>query len=110
MDFTSCGRCIRRSHCMTLFAFLWGGGPELPAMACVIALPEIAVSTPKAFAEWDKLAEQSSARTGEGARPHASSDKLTVSGGSDRMTEFSREISAWLSAASERGRRRSGVS
>src|SRR5947207_6178217 len=84
--------------------------PELPAMACVIALPEIAVSTPKAFAEWDKLAEQSSARTGEGARPHASSDKLTVSGGSDRMTEFSREISAWLSAASERGRRRSGVS
>src|SRR6266700_5551870 len=28
--------------------------PDLPAMACVIALPEIAVSTPKAFAEWDR--------------------------------------------------------
>ncbi len=84
--------------------------PDLPAMACVIAMPEIAVSTPEAFAEWDELAEQSSAWTGEGARSHASSDKLTVSAGSDRMTEFSREISAWLSAASVRGRRRSGVS
>ena len=36
--------------------------------------------------------------------------KLTHPHASDRMTEFSREISAWLSAASERGRRRSGVS
>jgi 4-diphosphocytidyl-2-C-methyl-D-erythritol kinase len=84
--------------------------PDLPAMACVIAMPEIAVSTPEAFAEWDGLAERSSARTSESARRHAGSDKLTVSAGSDRMTEFSREISAWLSAASERGRRRSGVS
>jgi 4-diphosphocytidyl-2-C-methyl-D-erythritol kinase len=82
--------------------------PDLPAIACVIALPEIAVSTPRAFADWDRLcgagnpstssgqalaregdgisqqnprntraavekldlAEQSSAWTGEGARPH----------------------------------------
>ena len=29
--------------------------PDLPSMPCVIALPEIAVSTPKAFAEWDRL-------------------------------------------------------
>src|SRR5438128_1052117 len=29
--------------------------PDLPAMPCVIALPEIAVSTPKAFADWDKM-------------------------------------------------------
>src|SRR5204863_7232665 len=28
--------------------------PDLPAMPCVIALPAIAVSTPKAFAEWDQ--------------------------------------------------------
>ncbi len=28
--------------------------PDLPAMVCVVALPEIAVSTPKAFAEWDR--------------------------------------------------------
>jgi 4-diphosphocytidyl-2-C-methyl-D-erythritol kinase len=28
--------------------------PDLPAMPCVIALPDVAVSTPKAFAEWDQ--------------------------------------------------------
>jgi 4-diphosphocytidyl-2-C-methyl-D-erythritol kinase len=64
--------------------------PDLPPTACVIALPEIAISTPKAFAEWDEEA------------------KLTPSTQSDRMLEFSREISAWLNAA-QIGRR-SGVS
>ncbi len=29
--------------------------PDLPAMPCVVATPEIAVSTPKAFADWDAL-------------------------------------------------------
>jgi len=152
--------------------------PDLPAMACVVALPEIAVSTPKAFADWDTLcgagalsansgqaparedevnkvvatdpapksenatafgtgtttgkgtassraepsrhddralapeifAEHSSARTGEIALPHAGSSKLTPPTHSDRMLEFSREISAWLSAVPIAGRRRSGVS
>src|SRR4051794_28963901 len=64
--------------------------PDLPPTACVIALPEVAISTPKAFAEWDEEA------------------KLTRSTQSDRMLEFSREISAWLNAA-QIGRR-SGVS
>jgi len=135
--------------------------PDLPSMPCVVATPEVAVSTPKAFADWDRLcgagapareqsvgthdredddpahrrregttssgaesrdrniralapeglAEQSSPRTGEGARPHMSSGnsrvlrdaKLTPSAPSDRMLMFSREISAWLSF-------RSGVS
>ena len=62
--------------------------PDLPATSCVIALPAIAVSTPKAFADWDKL-----------TRPTHS----------DTMTESSREISAWLAAATGSGRR-SGVS
>jgi 4-diphosphocytidyl-2-C-methyl-D-erythritol kinase len=141
--------------------------PDLPSMPCVVAIPEIAVSTPKAFADWDRLcgagdparelvredqvgvvlqdrsrrdrerkdregtassraesmhddagalapeelAEQSSAWTGEGARPHTSDLKLTSATHFDRMLEFSREISAWLSAAPDRtGRRRSGVS
>jgi 4-diphosphocytidyl-2-C-methyl-D-erythritol kinase len=63
--------------------------PDLPPAPCVIALPEIAVSTPKAFAEWDKL---------------------TLSAPSDRMLKSSREISAWLAAVPEGERRRSGVS
>jgi 4-diphosphocytidyl-2-C-methyl-D-erythritol kinase len=29
--------------------------PDLPATPCVVATPEIAVSTPKAFADWDAL-------------------------------------------------------
>ncbi len=186
--------------------------PDLPATLCVIALPEVAVSTPKAFGDWYQLcgggalarefatrgtaapwegtasshaesypltschsepaiageepavglhaespgkkqvsrlqgssaserslslemtisesqhgsqdpAELRSAWTGEGARPHTSARrhtadanagsnpaKLTEAAASDRMLKFSREISAWLTASSEGGRRRSGVS
>ncbi len=29
--------------------------PDLPAMACVVVTPKVGVSTPKAFAEWDRL-------------------------------------------------------
>ena len=29
--------------------------PDLPALACVVVTPESGVSTPKAFAEWDRL-------------------------------------------------------
>jgi 4-diphosphocytidyl-2-C-methyl-D-erythritol kinase len=68
--------------------------PDLPAVACVVAMPETAVSTPKAFKDWDAL-----------------NPKLTTPPHSDRMMEFSREISAWLSAGSSQlGLRRSGVS
>ena len=31
---------------------------DLPAMACVVVTPEVGVSTPKAFAEWDRLHAQ----------------------------------------------------
>jgi 4-diphosphocytidyl-2-C-methyl-D-erythritol kinase len=101
--------------------------PDLPVIACVVATPEIAVSTPKAFADWDRLslagsgelAEQGSARTGGDARPPTSiagegdfnEAKLTPSTASDRMVVCSREISAWLCAGPGNiGRRRSGVS
>ena len=84
--------------------------PDLPAMPCVIALPEIAVSTPRAFADWDRLC-------GEGARPHTAfsspitGSKLTSPSRSDRMLESSRVISAWLNAVpGNASRRRSGVS
>ena len=114
--------------------------PDLPSMPCVIILPEIAVSTPKAFADWDvscgalaregKGAASSRAETtqddgalapelraerrspplAEGGHRSMASGKLTTPSHSDRMLEFSREISAWLSAAPITGRRRSGVS
>ncbi len=122
--------------------------PDLPATVCVVATPEIGVSTPQAFADWDRLmaaglvsaqtrrienvakreghdfsralsgermaalaaegpAELRSARTGpfdftQGSlrpaptRPQKGS-KLTPPAPSDRMDEFGRVISAWLS-------------
>jgi 4-diphosphocytidyl-2-C-methyl-D-erythritol kinase len=70
--------------------------PDFSATACVVVTPEIGVSTPKAFAAWDRRMESGS--------------KLTVSGASDRINELGYGLSAWLSglysgAPSEVGRR-----
>jgi 4-diphosphocytidyl-2-C-methyl-D-erythritol kinase len=90
---------------------------DLPSTPCVIATPEIAVSTPKAFADWDawlfaaeKPGELRSARTAAGgcpsvvnsARVDERGTKLTQLNPSDRMKEFGREITAWLSSVPSR--------
>jgi 4-diphosphocytidyl-2-C-methyl-D-erythritol kinase len=49
--------------------------PDLPATACVVAVPEVGVSTPRAFQEWDGLC---SAKAG-----------LTSPAGPDRLEELS---------------------
>jgi len=84
--------------------------PDLPAMPCVVVTPEIAVSTPKAFADWDELCgagalaretvEHHSSRTAHGVLPNMSNPKLTASDPSDRIVKLGRRISAWLSAVS----------
>ena len=113
--------------------------PDLSAMPCVIALPEVAVSTPKAFADWDSLLASGiekqvpvrlppgsrSLRAGSrlGNRSQATdsaslgmtevenSSRLKNPTHSGRMLEFSREISAWLNAGLVASKpRRSGVS
>jgi len=82
--------------------------PDLPSVGCVVATPEIGVSTPKAFADWDAMigdaagaAELRSARAAEGGRPYvdraATGTKLTPQLPSDRMIGFGRMVSAWLS-------------
>ena len=102
--------------------------PDLPPVACVIAVPQVAVSTPKAFAEWDARignhedchsesasADEESAVTKKAGKADSSGDKsplgmtkdmkfskLTHSSASDRMLEFSRMVSAWLSAQPKR--------
>ncbi len=95
---------------------------DLAATACVVVTPEVGVSTPKAFAEWDRLCGAGSpdreaasapnasgqvegsepagprpAWSGKSAHPHTSSGELTLAGASDRMVELGRELSAWLS-------------
>jgi 4-diphosphocytidyl-2-C-methyl-D-erythritol kinase len=77
--------------------------PDLPAMPCVIATPEIGVSTPKAFADWDLFV----------SRELQVTRKLTLPPASDRMIEFGRVLSAWLGGQSQTkyksGRASSGV-
>ena len=58
---------------------------DLPAFHCVIATPAIGVSTPLAFSEWDKK--------------HQHESKLTRSGTSDKMNEFSRSVYEWLGSS-----------
>ncbi len=59
---------------------------DLPAMATVIVTPNVAVSTPVAFAAWDKK-NDGEARTA----------KLTGNHNSDRINTFSRSVHGWLS-------------
>jgi 4-diphosphocytidyl-2-C-methyl-D-erythritol kinase len=81
---------------------------DLPAMACVVVTPEIAVSTPKAFADWDAMcgkgalesAERGSAWTAETPVPTSPVPKLTGSAASDRMVELGRMVAAWLNGSS----------
>jgi 4-diphosphocytidyl-2-C-methyl-D-erythritol kinase len=110
--------------------------PDLPSMPCVVAIPEIGVSTPKAFANWDaylatleKHCHSESASAGEESafkdrnKADSSGDKsplgmtrslrrqkLTQSPPSDRITEFGRALSAWLMSQSKAGKVLSGVS
>jgi 4-diphosphocytidyl-2-C-methyl-D-erythritol kinase len=83
--------------------------PDLPAMPCVIATPEIGVSTAKAFADWDLRcgagvpARESAGRDWAGESPASTQSKtpqaleLTPSAASDRIIERGRAIAAWLS-------------
>jgi len=101
---------------------------DLPPTPCVIATPEIGISTPKAFADWDALGATSgeesgtSSATAAGEQTAASSprdglpraeDKLTLFAPSDKMLKFGRSVAVWLSAFSQRkirsGRALSGV-
>jgi 4-diphosphocytidyl-2-C-methyl-D-erythritol kinase len=95
--------------------------PDLASIPCVIATPEIGVSTPKAFADWDLLvaSEPQGLKPDFSAYPNSTAEavpfpaKLTLPAASDRMVEFGRVLSAWLGGLSQRkhksGRASSGV-
>ena len=86
---------------------------DLRATPMVVVTPEVGVSTPKAFAQWDAVtgreaAELNSAGTGEGARPHtsrsrASTTELTQVASSDRMFAVGCALSAWLGSNPDTG-------
>ena len=57
--------------------------PDLPATWCVVAVPEVGVSTPRAFPDWDERQEQGSGTRFEGKRG------LTSPCEPDRLEELS---------------------
>jgi 4-diphosphocytidyl-2-C-methyl-D-erythritol kinase len=60
--------------------------PDLPPLALAIATPNVGVSTPKAFADWDSLAVSDNAA-------------LTPGSVAGRMDGFSRSMFAWLAGS-----------
>jgi len=63
---------------------------DLPSVTCVVAMPEIGVSTPRAFADWDAMHRE------DGSGDEQGTAQLTRPMASDRMLKFSHTISAWL--------------
>jgi 4-diphosphocytidyl-2-C-methyl-D-erythritol kinase len=59
---------------------------ELPATACVLVTPDVAVSTPQAFRDWDAFLES-----------EAKAWNLTTPDGSVTLSKFNRSAFEWLS-------------
>ena len=70
---------------------------ELPPADCVIVTPEIGVSTPKAFADWDALAERESSEEAGSRSSSSRTATLTNAPQSARISLFSRSVYSWLS-------------
>jgi 4-diphosphocytidyl-2-C-methyl-D-erythritol kinase len=66
--------------------------PDLPVTHCVLALPEIGVSTPQAFRDWDALHTEAP-EPAPGLSPNAA---LTPRQPSDRLKELSRALASAL--------------
>jgi 4-diphosphocytidyl-2-C-methyl-D-erythritol kinase len=86
--------------------------PDLPSWAMVVVTPEVGVSTPRAFADWDALGEEEEAATlpsaGTGRDAGSPTGNLAVEtrnrqltpiSASDRLLEVGRALSAWLSGS-----------
>lgn len=63
---------------------------DQPSTPCVLLLPDIGVSTPQAFADWDELVDGDMQPSGNSQR------SLTSSALSDKMESFSRSLYVWL--------------
>ncbi len=82
--------------------------PDLPATPMVVVTPDVGVSTPQAFADWDALTGGDARRstnggTAEGGRPYAGNAELTQVGASDRLVAVGRVLSAWLGGSPNTG-------
>jgi len=69
---------------------------DLSPAPLVVVTPEVGVSTPQAFADWDRLMSKA-------GRAKASAAQLTHPGASDRLFEVGCVLSAWLRGSSHDG-------
>ena len=86
--------------------------PDLPALPLVLVIPQVGVSTPLAFADWDALVEPGS--MGKTIAPTETSQRneqpwLTHSGASDRLIAVSRLLSGWLTGSNFSGSPNTGA-
>jgi 4-diphosphocytidyl-2-C-methyl-D-erythritol kinase len=65
---------------------------DFPSTECVLALPEVGVSTPQAFRDWDQMQDPGA----EAEAVELTASRLTGAEGSDRLTRLSRVLSAAL--------------
>jgi 4-diphosphocytidyl-2-C-methyl-D-erythritol kinase len=92
--------------------------PDLGSVPVVIVTPELGVSTPRAFADWDALIRASGdgalPRRGGAEPPHHTSStsrkRLTGSAGSDRLFEVGCLLSGWLTASNNSSSPNTGAS
>ena len=71
---------------------------DVPGLDCVVVTPEIGVSTPQAFADWDALAERETAEVTGSRASSAHTATLTVAPQSAKIVSFSRTVYSWLSS------------
>jgi len=80
--------------------------PDFPATAMVVVTPDVGISTPNAFADWDELAQRETDELRSVGQPRAAVPaqvRLTHSEGSDRLVEVGCALSAWLSGLPDAG-------
>jgi 4-diphosphocytidyl-2-C-methyl-D-erythritol kinase len=82
---------------------------DLPSVAMVVVTPEVGVSTPRAFGDWDALVEGGSCGDGTSSH-HTNTHQLTRPQSSDRLFEVGCVLSAWLSGFSNSGLPNTGAS
>jgi 4-diphosphocytidyl-2-C-methyl-D-erythritol kinase len=81
--------------------------PDLPSVGMVVVTPEVGVSTPGAFADWDAMAPRGAeppwaGRTNE-STPTRVGKQLTRPLASDRLFEVGCALSAWLCGSPNTG-------
>ncbi len=69
--------------------------PDFPSYACVVATPELSVSTPQAFRDWDAVVSAQSPTSQNRDVGHPAD--LTATSGSDSLKRLSRSLAASLS-------------